>query len=376
MNVDLDLTPRQRISPWLVASTQVLTVIGALLLASLALIAVNINPLEAYSIIFLDPFTNPFQATRILNRSAPLILAGLAVYLPLKSGLYNIGAEGQLILGGILTVWVGVNVPSMLGIASDGAAITLLALAAASLAGMAWVIVPVVLYIYLDVNEILTTLMLVFTAEQFSRFLINGPMQASIGAFPRTSNIGFSIPTLFGTKVRAGILLALLAVAVTWLVINKTRLGYEIILSGSNENVATQTGIGTAKITVVVFTLAAAFAGMAGFLELGGNLGNLTPGWNPGYGWTAIPIALLGRRGAIQTMLAGLLFGVLFVGGLTIETTLGVPAAISQVIESLIILFLITAEFIKSYRVDLEFGGRSLRRTLSGLVGRDPQEGM
>jgi simple sugar transport system permease protein len=376
MNVDLDLTPRQTTSTALVASTQFFTVVAALLIAAVALLAVDVNPLTAYGIMFLDPFTNAFHATRIANRSAPLVLAGLAVYLPLKSGLYNIGAEGQLILGGIVTVWIGVNLPSMLGLPADGPGIVLLALLGAAVAGTVWVLVPVYLAVKYDVNEILTTLMLVFTAEEFSRFLINGPMQASVGAFPRTSNVGFSVPTLFGTDVRAGVLLAALAVAGTWFLVNRTRLGYEIILSGSNERVAGQTGIETAKVTVVVFSLAAAFAGLSGFLEIAGNLGNMTPGWNPGYGWTAIPIALLGRRGAVQTMLAGLLFGVLFVGGLTIETTLGVPAAISQIIESLIILFLITAEFVRSYRVDVEFGGRSLRETVARAVGRDAQGGI
>jgi simple sugar transport system permease protein len=376
MNVDLDLTPRQETSTWLLASTQLFTVVGALLVASIALVVVDINPLTAYSLMFIEPFTNTFHATRIINRSAPLILAGLAVYLPLRSGLYNIGAEGQLILGGIVTVWLGTSLPGMLGISGSGITIMLVSLLFGAVAGMVWVLAPVYLYVKYEVNEILTTLMLVFTAQRLSAYLINGPLQVSVGAFPRTSSVGFGVPTLFGTEVRAGIVIALLGVAGTWVLINKTRLGYEIVLSGSNEEVAVQTGINAAKVTVVVFMLAAAFAGLAGFLEIAGNQGNMTPGWNPGYGWTAIPIALLGRRGAIQTMLAGFLFSVLFVGGLAIETTLGVPAAISQIIESLIILFLITAEFIKSYRVDVEFGGRSAQRMIAGLFGLERGEGV
>jgi simple sugar transport system permease protein len=374
MSPELDLTPRQEVPAWLAVSAQLLTVLLALLIASVALVMVDINPVEAYALMFVEPFRNPFQATRIINRSAPLILAGLAVYFPLRSGLYNIGAEGQLVLGGIVTVWVGVNVPEMIGVSASGLPALGVALVFSALAGLVWMIVPVYLYVRYEVNEILTTLMLVFTAQQLNTYLINGPMQVSLGTFPRSDSVSFAVPTLFGTGVRAGIILALAAVAGTWLLLNKTRLGYEIVLSGSNDDVARQAGISSATVATVVFLVAGAFAGLAGFLEIAGNQGNLTPGWNPGYGWTAIPIALLGRRSAVRTMLAGVLFGVLFVGGLVMNTTLGVPAAISQMIEALVILFLIAAEFIKSYRVDVEFGERSARRTIAGLLGRETEE--
>lgn len=376
MSPELDLTPRQEVPAWLAVSAQLLTVLCALLIASVALAMVDINPIEAYALMFVEPFTNVFHATRIINRSAPLILAGLAVYLPLRSGLYNIGAEGQLVLGGIVTVWVGVNAPGILGLSGSGLPAVGVTLVCSALAGAAWMVVPVYLYVRYDVNEILTTLMLVFTAQQFNTYVINGPMQTSLGSFPRSESVAFTVPALFGSNVRAGIVLAVLAVASTWVLLNRTRLGYEITLSGSNEEVGRQAGISSAKVAVVVFLIAGAFAGLAGFLEIAGNQGNLTAGWSPGYGWTAIPIALLGRRSAVQTMLAGLLFGVLFVGGLVMNTTLGVPAAISQMIEALVILFLIAAEFVKNYRVDVEFGDRSARETVAGLLGREPEEGV
>jgi simple sugar transport system permease protein len=369
------LTPRQELPTWLSISAQLFTVIAALLVAAVALVAVDVNPLAAYGKMFLGPVTDAFHATRVLNRSAPLILAGLAVYLPLRSGLYNIGAEGQLILGGILAVWIGLNLPDMLGVAGDGLATLALMFGGAVLVGALWALVPVYLLVKYEVNEILTTLMLVFTAQRLNAYLVNGPMQASIGAFPRTPSVSASLPTMGGTGVRVGIVMALLAVVGVWTLINKTRLGYEIVLSGSNAEAARQTGIDSAKITFVVFMLAAAFAGISGFLEITTYQGALTPSWAPGYGWTAIPIALLGRRGAFQTMLAGLLFGVLFVGGLALSTTLSVPAAISSVIEALIILFLITAEFIKTYRFDVRIGGTSARDTLLGAIGAGQRGG-
>jgi simple sugar transport system permease protein len=374
MDASLELTKRQQTPRWFGISIQIFTVLAALAVASLALLAVDLNPLVVYDQMFLGAITDPFQTSRVLNRSAPLILAGLAVYIPLRSGLYNIGAEGQLIMGGLVTLWVGVNAPDLLGVSGSGVITLVLAFLAAAVVGAIWVLVPVVLYAKYRANEILTTLMLVFTAERLSNFLISGPLQSSAGTFPRTARVDMSVPTLFG-RVHVGILLAVLAVIATWLLINKTRLGYEIVLSGSNDSVAEQTGISTGKITFVVFTVAAGFAGLAGFMEVAASQPTLTLGWEPGYGWTAIPIALLGRRGAFQTMAAGLMFGVIFVGGLVVETSFGVPSAIAQIIEALLILFLITAEFIKTYRFDVRIGAWSLRESLAGAIGTDRLEG-
>lgn len=367
-DVSIEMTARQETPRWLALSVQGLTVVAALAVASLALLTVNADPIAVYSQMFLGAFTDPFQAARVINRSAPLILAGLAVYIPLRSGLYNIGAEGQIIVGGLVTLWAGVKLPGMLGVSESGPVVLVLAFLLALLVGMVWVLVPVYLYTKYATNEILTTLMLVFAAERLSAYLISGPLQAESGAFPRTDSIAFELPTLFGTRVNAGIIFALLAVAGTWLLINRTQLGYEIILSGSNDGVAKQAGIGTAKVTFVVFSLAAAFAGLAGFIEVAGQQPTLTIGWQPGYGWTAIPIALLGRRGAIQTMFAGFLFGIIFVGGLLVSIRLGVPAAIAQIIEALFILFLISAEVIKSYQFDIVRGNWSLRDEVGQLV--------
>ena len=369
VNVSIELTPRQETSRWLSVGIQALTVLLALCVASVALLTVDMSPVAIYSTMFLSSFTDPLQAARVLNRSAPLILSGLAVYIPLRSGLYNIGAQGQLIVGGLVTMWVGVTVPETLGISPEGSLMFGLALVLSLLVGVVWVLVPVYLYTRYEVNEILTTLMLVFVAERLSAYLISGPMQATAGGFPRTDSMQVELPTLFGTSVDVGIVLALLAVAATWLVMQRTKLGYEIILVGSNDEVAERAGTDTAKVTFVVFTLAAALAGLAGFVEVAGQQSSLTIGWEPGYGWTAIPIALLGRRGAVQTMFAGFLFGVIFVGSLYVETTAGTPSAISRIIEALIILFLISGEVLKSYRFDIRLGAWSLQEAISGLLG-------
>ncbi|WP_165875252.1 ABC transporter permease [Natrarchaeobius chitinivorans] len=345
------------------------TVLLALLVSSVALIAVGVNPIVAYLEIFLNPFFEAAHMRRVLNRGAPLILAGLAVYIPLRSGLYNIGAEGQLILGGIVTIWIGVNLPDYLGISTNALSLVVIMFFVSIVVGAAWIFVPYYLYTEYEVNEILTTLMLVFTAEQLSNYLTAGPMSTEVGAFPRTDTIQATLPTFPGSRLNIGIVIAVIMVVATWFLINKTRLGYEIILSGSNEEVARQTGISAAKITFVVFMLAGAFAGLAGFIDMAGNQQTMTIDWFPEYGWTAIPIALLGRRGAFQTMLAALLFSVLITGGIVIEARFGVPSAIAQIIEALVILFLITGEFVRTYKFDIVIGERSMRGIVYGMAG-------
>ena len=407
-NVSIELTPRTETPRWFGVAVQAVTVVAALVAAAAILLIVDADPITVYSAMFVDGITDPFQTSRVINRSAPLILAGLAVYIPLRSGLYNIGAEGQLIVGGLVTVWVGTRAPGAFGVGASGPVVLFLSLVAAVLAGIVWVSVPVYgigasgpvvillsfvvaivagivwvsvpVYLYnkYEVNEILTTLMLVFTAERLSAYLISGPLEIPTGTFPRTEGISFDLPmlpTLFGLELNVGILFALAAVAGTWLLINRTRLGYEVVLAGSNEGVAEQTGINTKTLTFVVFTAAAGLAGLAGFIEVATNQPTLTIGWQPGYGWTAIPIALLGRRGSIQTMFAGVLFAVIFVGGSTVETTLGVPSAISQMIEALLILFLISGEVLRTHRLDLVLGTRSLRESIGNLARASRAEG-
>lgn len=369
MDVRFDLTPRQNVPRWMTVLIPISTILLALLVSSVALIAVGVNPLTAYSQMFLNPLFEQAHMRRIINRSAPLILAGLAVYIPLRSGLYNIGAEGQLILGGIVTIWVGVNMPDYLGVSNDALSLVVIMFFVSILIGAVWILLPYYLYVEYEVNEILTTLMLVFAAYQFSNYLTAGPMATEVGAFPRTDTIQATLPTFPGTRINIGILIAVIGVIGTWWLINKTRLGYEIILSGSNEELARQTGISAAKITFVVFMLAGAFAGLSGFVEMAGNQHNMTIDWFPDYGWTAIPIALLGRRGAVQTMLAAILFGVLITGGIVIEARLGVPSALASIIEALVILFLITGEFVRTYKADILIRERSLRASVASKTG-------
>lgn len=346
---------------------QVFTIVAALAVGAIALWAIDVNPIAAYDRMLLDTVTESFQITRTLNRAAPLILAGLAVYLPLKAGVENIGAEGQIYLGGIVAVWVVLNLEL------TGMLFLLVGLVGGLVGGALWAVLPAYMAAKWEVNEILTTLMLVFVAVQVNEFLINGPMQGGIGAYPRSDQVPDAalLPEFAGTDVNIGILLAVAATVVVYLLMNVTRTGYEFVLLGSNPDAAKQAGVNAFRKGLIILPLGAAFAGLAGMVEIAGNQGQLSSHWSPGYGWTAIPIALLGRRGAFQTMLAGLFFAVLFVGGSSLEVSMGIPSAISDVIEALVILFLIAAEFIRSYRLDLKVDGESVGESIRAVFATE-----
>jgi len=348
MQLDIELTAREDVPRWLAYGTPVFTVLAALAVSALAFLALNVSPVTAYEAMFVTTLTTELGVTQTINKAAPLILAGLAVYLPLRAQLWNIGAEGQLLIGACAGTWVGLNVslPAM--------ALIPLMFVVGGLAGAAWTFVPAWLRVRWGINEIITTLLLTFVAVDVKSYLVRGPMQAQFGFFPQTDSLPAeaTLPTLFGFDFYAGILAAVAFVALTYLLINETRFGYQITFIGSNDEAAEQAGMSKLRIYLFVMLAGGALAGLAGITEIAGVQGRLRAEWDPGYGWTAIPIALLGRNGAIQVMLAAVFFAVIFVGGSSVGVALSVPAAIIDVIQALIILFLITAEFFKRYHVD------------------------
>lgn len=349
MNVEVDLTAREDVPTWLVYGTPVITVVAALAVSSIALIVLDVSPLAAYERMFVGTLTSEFGLTETARKAVPLVLTGLAVYLPLKAGLWNIGAEGQMFLGAIVGTWIGVTVSAPIYVLLP------LMFLGAVVAGAFWAGVPAWLRAKWDINEIITTLLLTFVAGSVKNYLVRGPMQGGRGNFPQSEMLpaAGSLPNIPGTGVHAGFLVALLMVIATYLLMNSTRLGFEINFVGSNHEAATQAGMSKYRVYMFVFLAAGAFAGMAGISEMAGVHERLRAGYAPEYGFTAIPIALLGRNGAFKVLLAGVFFAVLFVGGSSMEVAFGVPAALVDVIQALIILFLITAEFFKRYHVGL-----------------------
>lgn len=367
MNVDIEVSAREETPRWLSYGTPVFTVVAALAVSAIALVVLEVDPIAAYESMFVQTISTRFGIEQTLIKAVPLILTGLAVYIPLKAGLWNIGAEGQLYVGAIVGTWIGINVEAPLYLRVPAL------LLGAALAGGVWGGIPGWLRAKWDINEIITTLLLSFVAIELASYMVRGPMQGGQGNFPVSEMLPTAgqLPIIFGSGVHAGIVVAVAMVVITYVLVNTTRLGFEISFVGANHEAAEQAGMSTYKVYLLVFVLGGAFAGLAGIGEVAGVQGRLRPEFSPGYGFTAIPIALLGRNGAFRVMLAGLFFAVLFVGGSSMEVQFGVPAALVEVIQALIILFLITAEFFKAYSVDLTIERPEPGATPSAQAGGD-----
>lgn len=350
MNVDVDFTARKSVPNWLSYGSSVFTIVAALAVSSLALVSLGVSPIDAYVTMFIDPLSNLTGIANVLEKSTPLILAGLAVYLPLRAGLWNIGATGQIYIGAIIGTWIALNVslPPLL-------LLTAMFIGAA-LGGAFWGFIPGYLRAKWGVNEIITSLLIAYAAIEINGYMVRGPMQGGIGNFPESALLSSAaqLPDLPIIGAHMGIVVALVSAAIIYVVVQKTNSGYEITFTGSNPDAANQAGMNSFLIYVMVFVVGGALAGMAGLIEIAGIQSKLRPGFSPGYGFTAIVVALLGRDNAIKVVLAALFFGLLLVGGTTLATTFEVPSALIEVIQALVILFLITAEFLKSYKVDLD----------------------
>lgn len=360
MTLSVELTSRESVPEWLSYSAPPLTILAALVVTAVPLLWIDVSPLAAYRELFVGTLSDIAGISDILRTALPLFLAGLAVYIPRKAGLWNIGAEGQIFVGAIVGAYIGLNVswPSYVLIPA-------MVLAGGLVAGIFGAI-PGYLRAEHDVNEIISSLMLTLTATTFTGYLLRGPMQgrggqAATDRLPEAARIPSEFPLVgeIHPRLHAGVVLLLIAVAVVYVLMNKTRLGYEITFIGANPEAAVQAGISKYKIYVMTFVFAGSLAGIAGVVEISGVYGRLFEAFSPGYGFTAIAVALLGRNGPFRVLLAALFFGVLTAGGTSLAVTHGVPTALIDIIVALVILFLLTAEFVKEYRVDVSLDRES-----------------
>ncbi len=350
MSPELVVKNRTEVPPWLAYAAPLGTILAALLVASVPLLWLNINPISVYWELFISQPSTVSGFADVLTTALPLFLAGLAVYLPLKAGLWNIGAEGQLFVGAVVGTAIAlyVELPALL--------LVPLMMVAAGTAGALYGAIPGYLRAEHDVNEIISSLMLTFTATTFTGYLLRGPLQGSSGqsATERLPDAA-QLPSVLTPRLHVGVGLILIIAAVSYILLNHTRLGYEIVFIGSNPAAAMQAGISTYTTYITVFVIGGLLAGVAGIVEVAGVHGRLFEDFSPGYGFTAVAIALLGRNGVGQVLLAALFFGVLTAGGTTIAVTQNVPSALIDVIVALTILFLLTAEYLKDHHISVRW---------------------
>lgn len=355
----------QRMQPSRTANilVPILSVVLALVAGGILLALVGVNPLATYRAIMEGAFGSSYSISELLVRATPLMFTGLAVSIAFRMLFWNIGAEGQLAMGAFGAAGVALFLPRAIpGIPSW--ALLLLMIVAAFAAGAAWGLIPATLKAFLGVNEIITTLMLNYVAILWIQYLYYGPWKDPKGfgfpgtepfpdaaILPRLKDTPF-IAQFFETgRVHYGLFLAILAAVLIWLVLDRTRWGYEIKVIGENPRAARYAGISLVRNILLVMILSGGLAGLAGFSQVSGVAHRLQQGIVVGDGYTAIIIAWLARLNPFGVLLVALLMAALFVGGDQIQITMGLSASVALVLQGAILFFVLGGNFFTKYRM-------------------------
>ena len=277
-----------------------------------------------------------------LVRAIPLILIGLGIALAFRCGALNIGAEGQFYAGAIAATWVGLHVAGWAAPLAVAAV-----LVAATVAGLAWIVVPVWLKLRFGVLEVISTLLLNFVAESFVSLMVQGPLQESLHIYPQSDPIteAARLPALPGTRLHAGLALALVAAAALWYLFARTLWGFRLRAVGTGPRAAEISGrINARRMIAVALLGSGALAGLAGGVEVSGVSYALFQNLSPGYGFTGIAVALLARLNPLGVVVTGVLFGALEAGAGAMQRDAGVPAVAVYVVEAVVIVVVLLAE--------------------------------
>lgn len=314
-------------------------VVGAIIISLSSLASGSLDlmlPLRAYGNLFEGAFGSTRGILFTIATATPLILGGMAVGLGFKAGLFNIGAQGQFLMGGLGSAAVGAWLAGVPGIA----AIPIAILSGAAL-GAAWGFIPGALKAWTGAHEVVTTIMLNFIAGAIVGFLITGPLEAPGFGFSRTGPLGNAeLPAFEGTTIHLGVLIAFALVPVVWWVLWRSTLGFEIRTVGANPDAARYAGMRPAMLTILTMSLCGMLAGLAGAGQILGISHFMTASYGTSIGFDAISIALLGRSNPYGITAAALLFGAMRAGSGLMQIEAGIPVEIIDVIQALILLFL------------------------------------
>jgi simple sugar transport system permease protein len=337
----------------------VLAVFTALVVGGFIIWISGGNPLEAYRGLLEGAFGSPRAISATMVWSTPYILAGLAVALAFKGGLFNIGAEGQLALGAVAAAWLGYGLPQVLGTTIPAIIHLPLCIIGGAVAGGLWGAIPGWLKARFGAHEVINTIMMNYIALGLVSFLLNGPMKdpsptnviARTPEIAETARIGpiFADPAL---RVHWGTVLAFVVAFLVWFLLWKMTVGFEIRTVGTSSGAARYAGINVGRTIILTMFLSGALAGLAGAIEVTGLNYRHELSFALGYGFDAIAIALLGRTHPFGVVLAAILFGAMRSGATRMQFLTQIPIDIISVVQALILLFVAADEIIRyMYRI-------------------------
>ncbi|ASP18968.1 beta-methylgalactoside transporter inner membrane component [Antarctobacter heliothermus] len=341
----------------------VLAVLLTMFVGGLLFAALGANPFEAIRTIFWDPIFNAqfasFTRPQLLVKAAPLILIAIGLSIGFRAGIWNIGAEGQYIMGAICGAAAGLALYP-----SESLLIFPMMVLAGALGGWVWAMIPAILKTRFGTNEILVSLMLVYVAETILGSVATGLLRNPEGrGFPGSRNFkqwdaAHNAEIFSGTGMHWGVVFAFIAVIGAYVLLTRHILGYNIRLTGEAPRAARFSGVRPARIVLICLGLSGLLAGMAGLFEVTGPAGQISIDFNSGYGFTAIIVAFLGRLNPVGILLAGLLMALTYIGGELAQLMLGVPGASIQLFQGMLLFFLLGVDVFTNYR--LRIGRREI----------------
>lgn len=338
--------------------TPVLAVVITMIAGGALFALLGKNPVEAIGTIFWEPLFGKFAfyyRPQLLVKGAPLILIAIGLSLGFRAGIWNIGAEGQYIIGALCGAGVGLAFYPM-----EAWFIFPLMVIAGALGGWAWAMIPALLKVRFGTNEILVSLMLVYVAEQLLAKMSLGLLRNPEGhGFPGSRNLqqyesAHNAEVIAGTGMHWGVLAAFLAVILAYVLLNRHILGYHIRLTGEAPRAARFAGVNPARLILFCLGTAGALAGMAGMFEVSGPSGQVSIDFNVGYGFTAIIVAFLGRLHPVGILFAGLLMALTYIGGEIAQSNLGLPAAAIQMFQGMLLFFLLAVDLLTNFRIRIK----------------------
>ncbi len=351
----LRLEKKLQPSPLAPVLIPITSVFLALVMGGIFLLLTGRDPVAVYQAMLTGAFGSGYGLSETVVKAIPLILAGLGVSLAFRMQLWNIGAEGQLYMGAFGAGWVALSFP-------DAPAWVLLPamLLAGAVAGGIWGLLPAIPRAYLKVNETITTLMMNYVAIFWVNYLVYGPWKDPNGYnFPLSAPFSEAavLPSFFNTRVHFGLVIGLVAAVVIYIMLRRTKWGFEVRVIGESPNAARYAGMSMVKNILLVMFLSGGLAGIAGMSEVSGVIQRMQPEISAGYGYTAIIIAWLSKLNPWAIILVSFLFGGLQVGGYSIQSS-GVPAAIVAMLQGLILFFVLGGEILNRYAIKFGRGRR------------------
>lgn len=324
--------------------TAVLSVVASLLVGALFILGLDANPLVAYQAIIEGAFGNLNAITETLVKATPLLLAGIGLAIAYKANFWNIGAEGQIFIGGLLGAWFALTLGSGLP------AILLIPLEfiCGFIGGALWAIIPTYLKVRRGIDEIITTIMFNYIAALLTNWVIHGPLRDPSAGFPRTSIIpdAAQLPILIPrTRLHIGVLVAVLIAVIAHYILKHTSLGFHIRAVGDNREATAYGGIPLGRTLFVAMILSGGLAGLAGTVQVAGLHYRVIEDISDGIGFTAIAVSLLANNQPLGLMISSFVLAALDVGANAMQYKAQVPASVVDLIQGLVILFVVGREF-------------------------------